>query len=66
MDEEYKPTKEEEEAMHKDLMAYEKSKEEGYKKDQELLDKIKKEVSNDFYKKIEEEMAESEGGWDIK
>lgn len=66
MEEEYKPTKEEEEAIHKDLMAYEKSKEQGYKKDQELLDKIKKEVSNDFYKKIVEEIEETGGGWNLK
>ena len=66
MENEYKPTKEEEEAMHRDLMACEKSREKGYKKDQEILDKIKKEVSAEFYKKIEEEMEESEGGWNLK
>lgn len=59
-------SKEDQKAMDEGMESYHKAEEERYKKDQKVLDSIKKEVSPKFYEKIEEEMAESEGGWDVK
>ena len=59
-------TKDEEIEMAKAEKEVQKELDERYKKDQEVLDSIKQKVSPTFYKLIEQEIEESEGGFNYK
>ena len=59
-------TKEEEIAMAKSENEFHKEEKRRYRKDQIILESVKKQVSLDFFKLIEQEIEQSEGGYDYQ
>lgn len=59
-------TKEQEEDMARAEAEIQKERDEEYARDQKVWEEVKKIVTPAFFKLIEEEIQESEGGWDFK